>query len=127
ARRVLSRAQGISFFLPDSEARLRSLPQNNQISKGFSAMVRRFPVPERCIRVSLAVLIFGLAFALASPVFAQNENETTGFASSHVFDGGYFGENVDVLNGNLTVTIPIGQKYVVNKNLDYQLKLIYNS
>ena len=63
----------------------------------------------------------------AFPAVAQNENETTGFSSTHVFDGGYFGENIDTLNGNLNLTIPIGPSYQVNKNLGYQLKLTYNS
>ena len=63
----------------------------------------------------------------AFPAVAQNENETTGFSSTHVFDGGYFGENIDTLNGNLNLTIPIGPRYQVNQNLSYQLKLVYNS
>src|SRR5207249_11449979 len=90
-------------------------------------MVRRFLVPGRCIRVSLASLIFALASMLACTVFAQNENETVGFSSTHIFDGGYFGENIDTLNGNLALTIPIGPSFHVNRALSYQLKLMYNS
>jgi RHS repeat-associated protein len=68
-----------------------------------------------------------LVASFCTPALAQNENETTGFSSTHIFDGGYFGENVDTLNGNLTLTIPIGPKFQVNRALDYQLSLVYNS
>src|SRR4030095_1457285 len=77
-----------------------------------------------CLTPLLPVLIL---VSLTSSAFAQNENETVGFSPTHVFEGGYFGENLDTLNGNLTLTIPIGPSYQVNKNLSYQLKLIYNS
>jgi hypothetical protein len=68
-----------------------------------------------------------LPLALPTPALAQNENEQVGFSSTHIFDGGYSGENIDTLNGNLTLTIPIGPTYQVNKNLSYQPKLNYNS
>jgi hypothetical protein len=73
------------------------------------------------------ILVLAGYLLLASPVLAQNENETVGFSPTHIFDGGYFGENIDTLNGNLNLTIPIGPTYQVNKNLSYQLKLYYNS
>src|SRR5258706_13270153 len=82
------------------------------------------------IRVSAILLVFFCLFLtclLSTPALAQNENETTGFSSTHIFDGGYAGENLDTLNGNLNLTIPIGPNYQVNKNLFYQLKLVYNS
>jgi YD repeat-containing protein len=35
-------------------------------------------------------------------------------------------DNVNIFNGNLTVTIPIGQRYHVNGNLQYGLTLVYS-
>jgi YD repeat-containing protein len=35
-------------------------------------------------------------------------------------------DNVNLFNGNLTVTIPIGQRYHVNGNLSYGLTLVYS-
>src|SRR5213594_4435795 len=58
---------------------------------------------------------------------AQNENETTGFQSNHAFESGHFGESIDVLNGGLHLTIPIGPSYEVNDRLGYQIALHYNS
>jgi RHS repeat-associated protein len=59
--------------------------------------------------------------------WAQNENETVGFQSNHLFAEGQFGENIDILNGGLNLTIPIGQRYQVTQNLGYQLNLTYTS
>jgi len=88
---------------------------------------------RRCIprpRVAAIFLVFfclPLTCLLSTPALAQNENETVGFSSTHIFDGGYAGENIDTLNGNLNFTMPIGPKYQINSNLGYQLKLVYNS
>src|SRR5436305_179621 len=35
-------------------------------------------------------------------------------------------DNLNIFNGNLTVTIPIGQRYHVNGNLQYGLTLVYS-
>jgi RHS repeat-associated protein len=79
---------------------------------------RRLPVP-------LALIL--LAILASLPTLAQNENEQVGFSSNHMFDGGYFGENVDILNGNLSLTLPIGPRYQVTGDFAYQLSLNYNS
>ncbi|MGH9893581.1 MAG: hypothetical protein ACREA0_16660, partial [bacterium] len=77
--------------------------------------------------------ILHLAAALCSmivfapPAAAQNENETVGFQSNHIFEGGHFGENIDILNGGVNLTIPIGQRYQVNAQLGYGLTLAYSS
>src|SRR6266704_5129800 len=63
----------------------------------------------------------------AGILWAQNENETVGFQSNHIFAGGHFGENIDILNGGLNLSTPIGQAYQVNQNLSYQLNLNYTS
>ena len=62
-----------------------------------------------------------------SVLWAQNENETVGFQSNHAFDSGQFGEDIDILNGNLGLSIPIGPSFAVNQNYSYQLMLRYNS
>jgi RHS repeat-associated protein len=61
------------------------------------------------------------------PVSAQNENETVGFQINHIFEGGQFGEDIDILNGGLNLTLPIGQRYQVNQSLGYGLTLNYSS
>src|SRR5206468_2768336 len=83
----------------------------------------------RCSCLSSMTLILALAACALVPTqaVAQNENEQVGFSSTHVFDGGYFGEDVDLLNGNLHLTIPIGQRYQVTNDFGYQLQLHYNS
>jgi len=60
-------------------------------------------------------------------LLAQNENETTGFQSTHAFASGQFGENIDILNGGVVLTTPIGQRYQVNDRLGYQLAITYSS
>jgi RHS repeat-associated protein len=74
--------------------------------------------------VSLATL---LALTLAPAAFAQEDaNVERGFAAEKVYA---FGEvdSVNLFNGNLVLTIPIGGGYPVNGGLGYGLKLIYNS
>src|SRR6266446_2962225 len=74
----------------------------------------------------LAILVALLLFAV-SPLRAQNENETVGFSSNHLFDSGHFGENIDVLNGGLNLSVPLGPRYQVNSRLGYQVLLSYSS
>src|SRR5262245_56850270 len=79
-----------------------------------------------CFAARLAAVLFILALS-AGLLWAQNENETVGFQSNHIFDSAHFGEDIDILNGNLGLTIPIGPNYQVNQNFGYQLSLRYNS
>ncbi len=72
-------------------------------------------------------LILAALFLPVCTILAQNENETVGFQSNHVFESGHFGEDIDVLNGGLHLTVPIGPRFVVNDRLGYQLALQYNS
>jgi RHS repeat protein len=74
----------------------------------------------------LALILCCLTLPLRS-LWAQNENETVGFQSNHMFESGHFGEDIDVLNGGLNLTVPIGPKYQVNDRLSYQLVLHYSS
>jgi opacity protein-like surface antigen len=73
------------------------------------------------VSVSVSLLAGGF------PAWAQNENETVGFQTNHIFESGQFGEDIDVLNGGLNLTVPIGQQYQVNSRLGYALRLRYNS
>jgi RHS repeat-associated protein len=72
-------------------------------------------------------VVLGVLAWLVPPAVAQNENETVGFQTNHAFESGLFGENIDILNGGLTLTVPIGPRYQVNQNLGYQLQLAYGS
>src|SRR2546428_1859 len=83
---------------------------------------------NRSARVAarLAFILCCLVLSLGV-LWAQNENETVGFQSNHIFEGGQFGENVDILNGGLNLSIPIGPQYQVSRYLGYQLQLSYGS
>jgi RHS repeat-associated protein len=76
----------------------------------------------------MAIASFYLGFTIVAPcVFAQDQNITSGLQSNHPFETGKFGEDIDVLNGGLTMSVPIGQEYLVSSNLKYQVALRYNS
>lgn len=76
----------------------------------------------RFATLACAALVVELA-----PVHADSKNDVVGFSPNHVFEQVLAGENVDVLSGNLNLEIPIGANFQVAENLDYQLKLYYNS
>jgi RHS repeat-associated protein len=80
---------------------------------------------RRLRRLGLGILL--ACASSVSGVLAQNENETVGFQTNHLFESGVFGENVDIMNGGLTLTVPIGQRYQVNQNLGIQLAMTYTS
>ena len=50
-----------------------------------------------------------------------------GFSTNHAFEGTLEGENIDIMNGNVNLRIPIGQRYMLNDWFGYQLQLYYNS
>jgi len=70
---------------------------------------------------------FVLAMFLSPSSWAVDENETVGFQSGHLLDSGTFGENIDVLNGGLNLSLPLGPRYKVGQYLSYQLVLSYGS
>ncbi len=84
---------------------------------------------RRCalIRAGRIAITMVLLCAPASPLLAQNENETAGFQSQHLFDAGNFGENIDILNGGVNLTTQIGPKYQLNPNLSCQMEIAYTS
>jgi len=58
---------------------------------------------------------------------AIDENLTKGATNNHIFESGVWGENIDLLNGGLNLTIPIGPTFRVSGDVSYQLKLSYSS
>jgi RHS repeat-associated protein len=85
--------------------------------------------PCRARRASLSIL--ALATFVMVPAWtaawAVDENETVGFQTNHLFESGAFGENIDILNGGVNLSIPIGPKYQVGPYITYQLQLAYGS
>ena len=77
---------------------------------------------KRCARAAarLALLLCCLT-SPASVLWAQNENESVGFKTNHPYESGQFGEDIDILNGNLHLSIPIGPSYQINQAFGYQL------
>ena len=73
------------------------------------------------------ILAFLLLVFVASASFAQKiPNIELGFNANRVYQTGDV-DHVNLFNGNLIVTLPIGQSYHVNGNLSYGMKLVYNS
>lgn len=81
--------------------------------------VRHFCIYASVLILSLTVFIV--------PTRAIDENLTKGATNNHVFEAGMWGENIDLLNGGLNLTVPIGPSYRVSPDVSYQLKLTYSS
>src|SRR5687768_12624251 len=63
---------------------------------------------------------------LAMPASAQKTvTDEVGFNPQKLYDVNDI-DSVNLFNGNLTVTLPIGRRYQVSSVLSYQLMLIYN-
>jgi len=72
------------------------------------------------------LLLFSLAAVWASILVADTHpNTARGFEIGKPYQMNGL-DNVNLFNGNLTVTIPIGQRYHVNGNLSYGLTLVYS-
>lgn len=69
----------------------------------------------------LAVLLVG------ATAHAEIQNDQIGFSPNHVFESANAGENVDVLSGNLSLTVPLGPRIKLTERFDYGLTLYYNS
>jgi RHS repeat-associated protein len=66
---------------------------------------------------------------LAIPILASADvhpNSESGFAPEKAFQVGEI-DNVNLFNGNLVLTIPIGNAYPVGGGMSYGLSLVYNS
>jgi hypothetical protein len=80
---------------------------------------------RRALLCSAALLAcLTLAALAAPPAGAQHPNHAQGLRSEHAFQVGGI-ENVNLFNGNLTLTIPIGPSYPVGPELSYSLTLTY--
>lgn len=79
---------------------------------------------KRSHTISVAIA----ALLLAAPVLAQHQhtNQARGFNANGAFSS-FDVDSINLFNGNLVVSIPIGQSYPVNGGLSYGLKLVYNS
>src|SRR5258706_13387745 len=73
------------------------------------------------------VLVALAAFVLAAftTVAQQHPVKEKGFNPDRLYD--FRGlDTINTFNGNLIITIPLGQRYNVNANLSYGLTLVYN-
>jgi hypothetical protein len=66
-----------------------------------------------------------LAALVATAALADHPNIARGFDVGKPFQMNGI-DNVNLFNGNLTVTLPIGQRYHVNGGLSYGLTLVYS-
>ncbi len=73
-----------------------------------------------------AVALFVLAAAIIPTTLAQHPNIDRGFQADKVYQLG-MNDSVNLYNGNLTLTIPIGNEYQGGGMLRYGLHLSYNS
>jgi RHS repeat-associated protein len=81
----------------------------------------------RAIDAVPAAVILASLFGVATSALAQNVNETVGLLPNHLFESEQVGENVDILNGGLNLSVPIGSRYQLGRYLSYQLQLSYGS
>ncbi len=77
--------------------------------------------------VGMLGLIVGLGGLWTRPARAEIQNDAIGFTPNHVFDSTDKGEHIDVMTGNLMLTIPIGPRYKLNETFDYGVTLYYNA
>ena len=76
---------------------------------------------------SVAIVLSLLLVSSVAISFAQeNEVRGRGFSAEKVYDIGRI-DAVNLFNGNLTITIRIGQSYPVNAGLSYGLTLVNNA
>jgi hypothetical protein len=76
----------------------------------------------RVMMLLVALVLLRVPAALAQP----DPNDGRGFTPESVYDFHKL-DSVNVFNGNLTVSIPLGQPFKVNGSLSYGLTLVYNS
>ena len=76
--------------------------------------------------MSKRILLLLVLSLLALPAFAQKgEIDELGFKAEKVYDFTNI-DSVNLFNGNLNISIPIGKRYKVGGALSYQLSLIFN-
>ena|SRR5689334_878469 len=75
-------------------------------------------------------LLTAVALIIAAAVTAAAQNQHTNQARGFSANGVYSSHDIDhinLFNGNLVVTIPVGGSYPVGGQLSYQFTLVYNS
>ncbi len=75
-----------------------------------------------CARIAALLLLLAPCAASAD----VHPNSEGGFAPEKAFQVGEV-DNINMFNGNLVLTIPIGKSYPVGGGLSYGLSLVYNS
>src|SRR5260221_9952386 len=84
--------------------------------------------PSRFVSiVGMFGLIVGLEAVGSRPTRAEVQNDAIGFSTNHVFESADTGEHIDVMTGNLTLTIPLGPRYKLTDDFSYGVTLYYNS
>ena len=78
--------------------------------------------------VTRAAWLVALCVLLATPLAAQFQQQTRdlGFSAQNVYSTTDI-DSVNLFNGNLVLTLPIGQTYPVSERLSYGLTLVHNS
>jgi len=79
----------------------------------------------RSIARSLLLVAFVALVAPHAALSQIHPNHAQGFEPQRAFEVGDL-ENVNLFNGNLTLTLPIGQRYPVGGDFSYGLTLTYN-
>jgi YD repeat-containing protein len=77
----------------------------------------------RAIQCFARILAFATIFLAPFASADLHPNKDRGFSPGRAYDIGAI-DNVNLFNGNLVVTIPIGQTYKVGGDLSYQLTLV---
>jgi RHS repeat-associated protein len=78
------------------------LPQKSTFVSPLEAFMRI----RRLRPCALLVVILGVFSSQASIPWTQQENASVGFQNNHPFESGHSREDIDLLNGNLHLTIP---------------------
>ncbi len=73
----------------------------------------------------LFIFVLWIPFLVPSEVAASHPNLERGFETAKAYAMGEI-DNVNLFNGNLILTIPIGNSYHVGGHLSYGLNLVYN-
>lgn len=87
----------------------------------------RYPETRLMHTSSRILLSLFLLVTLASPALGEDHpNVSRGFSPEKVYAKSG-NESVDIQNGNVALTIPLGQRFPVDAGFSYGLSLIYNS
>lgn len=80
----------------------------------------------RLIREYLQILVIVSCLTINANAQSQHANQSRGFDANGVYSTKAI-DNINLFNGNLVLTIPIGGSYRVGGGFSYSLTLVYNS